>query len=602
VGKTRILLLALGFTLVVSACTRRHSGNPNILQLATVAQIKGMDPALAEDTYSNAEVVRVYETLLQYHPYKRPYELEPLLAAEMPSVSKDGLTYTFKLKKGVLFQDDAAFPNGQGREVKAKDFVYSLMRLADPKVQSTGFWILEGRVKGLDEWHEKLAKDPSQKANYDEEIPGLKAIDDYTVQIQLKQPYPQLLNALAMPYTSVVAREAVEKYGLEFLNHAVGTGPFVLEKFAPNDQITYKRNPKFREELFPSEGSPGDKEAGLLADAGKKIPFVDGIQVHVVKEDQPRWLLFMKGDIDAIAPPKDNFDTAVKVIDPKKPLTDPGNLEVNPELKAKGVELTASVALDITFDLFNLESTEVPQFKDKRVRQAISLALDDTDAIRLFYNYRALPAQGPIPPGLNGYDPNLKNPYRTGNLEKAKQLLKDAGYPDGKGFPEIPFDTLADSTARQMAEYDQKQLDKIGLKLKVISNTWPAMLKRIQNHQTQLWGYAWGADYPDAENFLQLFYGPNARPGGMNSCYYKNKDYDKLLEKARVLPDSPARTEMYKKLAGMLVEDTPVIWGVHRIAVGLRHPWIKNSKFDEFPFNRAKYLRIDLEAKQKFGN
>jgi len=590
----QILQLAIVVSLVLTtACTKGKDSNPNVVNLASQAKIKSMDPVQAQDTYSSAEIVRVYETLVQYKPYTRPYALEPMLAEAMPTVSKDGMTYTFQIRKGIKFHDNAAFPEGKGRELKAKDFEYSLKRLADPRTGSTGFWILEGRIQGLDEWHATLTKDTTIKANYDDLIEGIQATGDYTLQIKLKQPYPQLLNALAMPYSSAVAKEVVDKYGAEIINHAVGTGAFILEKYNPNDLIVYKKNPNYWGK-YPSDGP--SKE-----DAGKQLPLVDGINVRVIVESQPRWLHFMKGEIDRLSIPKDNFAQAVKVLDPNKP-SSVDNLELQPELKAKNIALFGEVSLDFTYTAFNLESEVVPQFKNKKVRQAISLAVDQTEAIRLFYNGAATPAQGAVPPGISGFDPDFKNEYRKDDIEKARKLLAEAGYPGGKGFPEIPFDNLADSTSRQQAEYLQKQLEKLGLKIKVESNTWPAMLKRIQNRQAHLWGIAWGADYPDAENFLQLFYGKNATPGGMNASYYKNPEFDALFEKARVMQDSAARTEMYKKLNRMIAEDTPVIFGVHRLVVALRHSWMHNDLYDEFPFPRAKYIRIDTEAKKKFGN
>lgn len=555
-----------------------------------------MDPAAAQDQYSSLEIMRVYEGLLQFHPLKRPYVLEPLLAEDLPVIAKNGLVYTFKIRKGVFFHDDAAFPEGKGRELKASDFVYSFKRLADPKVQSTGWWLLEKRVKGLDEWKAKAKDKP---ADYSAEVAGLRAVDDYTFQIELTGPYPQLLYALAMPYTVAVAKEAVEKYGPEFINHAVGTGPFILDTFKPTEVMTYKKNPKYWEVVYPSEGAPGDKEAGLLADAGKKLPFVDQVNVRVITEEQPRWLHFLKGEIDSSGIPKDNFSKAVKAADASKPIS-LDNIELMPELKEKGMALSTAVAMDFTYTAFNMESKDIPQFKDKRVRQAISLAIDDKESIQKFYNGMATSAQTPVPPGVNGYNPDFKNPYRTGDVEKAKKLLADAGFPGGKGFPVIPYDTLPDSTSRQMADYVQMQLDKIGVKINVVSSTWPQMLQRIENRQTQMWGIAWGADYPDAENFLQLFYSPNAQPGGMNSSYYKNKEFDKLFEKARLMQDSPARTEMYKKLGQMVAEDAPVIMGLHRLVVSLRQPWIRNSKYDEFVTNRAKYLRVDAEVKKQY--
>ena len=589
------LLVFLGF----AGCTKMKDANPNFLNLATTAKIKGMDPAGAQDLYSSNEIMRVYEGLLQFHPFKRPYVLEPLLAEAMPQISKDGLRYTFKIRKGVFFHDSKVFPGGKGREVTAKDVEYSLKRLADPKVQSTGWWLFENRVKGLDEWRKKIT-DSKAPANYDDVVEGLKAIDDRTLQIELKQPYPQLLYALSMPYGGVVAREAVDTYKAEFINYAVGTGPFILDTYKPNEVLVYKKNPNYWDAVYPSEGEPGDKEKGLLEDAGRKLPLVDGINVRVIVESQPLWLHFMRGEIDSAGIPKDNFKNSVKPIDPAKPLTY-DNLALSDELQKMGVNMTTAVQMDFTYTAFNMESKDIPQLKDPRVRKAISLALDDRESIQTFYNGMATSAQTPIPPGVNGYDPGFKNPYRTGDVEKARKLLAEAGYPGGKGFPVLPYDTIADATSRQMAEYVSKQLDRIGVKIDVVSSTWPQLLERVQNRQTQLWGIAWGADYPDAENFLQLFYGPNAQPGGMNNSYYKNKEFDKIFEKARIMPDSPERTELYKKLGRMVAEDCPVVMGLHRIAVGLRHPWVKNAKYDEFAFNRAKYLKIDLEAKKKYG-
>jgi oligopeptide transport system substrate-binding protein len=592
-------LLAVLAVLALVGCTKSDR-NPNILHFSALEKIKGMDPALSQDLYSGNEVSRVYETLLEYHEFKRPYVLQPLLAESMPVISKDGLTYTFKVRKGVRFHDDAAFPEGKGREMKAKDVEYSLKRLADPRVQSTGWWVLDGRIKGLNEFRDKYTKEGSGPTNYDDVVEGLRATDDYTIELKLLKPYPQLLNVLAMPYGSVVAKEAVDKYGKEFINHAVGTGPFVLTSYNPNDRLIYKKNPNYWEAYYPSEGEAGDKEAGLLADAGKRLPFADGVEVRVIVEDQPRWLHLMRGDLDLGGVPKDNFGTAVGARDASKPLTY-DNLQLSPEVTEKGITLSTTVEADFTYTAFNVESKEIPQFADKRVRQAISLALDNKDSIRLFYNNMATSAQTPIPPGIAGYDPSFVNPYRTGDLEKARKLLADAGYPGGKGFPEIPYDSLANTTSRQMADYAVKQLAQLGLKVNVVSGTWPQLLERVQRRQTQLWGIAWLADYPDAENFLQLFYGPNAQPGGMNASYYKNKDYDRLFEQARTMSDSPARTEIYKRLARMIAEDTPVVLGVHRLSLWLKQPWIRNFKVNSFHTNRAKYLRVDLEAKKKYG-
>ena len=217
----RIFLIIL-FLFLGTSCTKKVDQNVKVLNLVVSAEIKGLDPIFADDAYSSGEVARIYEGLLEYHFLKRPYTLIPNLAESLPEVSKDGSTYTFKIKKGVFFHDDACFPGGKGRELNAQDFVYSLKRLADPKLQSTGWWLLQDKIVGLDEWRNKYSGKPT--VDYSEVVEGVKALDQNTLQFKLKKSFPQFLYALAMPFTFVVAEEAVNKYGKEFINHPVGTG------------------------------------------------------------------------------------------------------------------------------------------------------------------------------------------------------------------------------------------------------------------------------------------------------------------------------------------------------------------------------------------
>ena len=236
--KNQLLITTLLCLLSLFGCTKKKNLDERVLNLAVSAKIKGMDPIYANDMYSSNEVARVYEGLLEYHYLKRPYTLRPNLAEAMPVVSKDGLTYTFKIKKGVVFQDDTAFEGGKG-ELVAADFVYSIKRLADPKLQALGWWIIDGKIKGLNEWRKKYSELP--KVDYSEEIEGLRAVDKYTVEFKLTRPFPQFLYSLAMPFTFVVAKEVVEHYGKEFINHPVGTGPFKLPKFNQTNKITYTK-------------------------------------------------------------------------------------------------------------------------------------------------------------------------------------------------------------------------------------------------------------------------------------------------------------------------------------------------------------------------
>ena len=279
-----------------NSCTSKSVPVDRILRLSSTAKLKGMDPIYSSDLYSSREVNRVYEGLMAYHYLKRPYELVPLLAAEMPKRLNKGLGYKIKIRKGVKFHDDPAFPGGKGREVTAKDFVYSFMRIADPQLSSTGWWTLEGRIKGLDAWRKAAKKEG--KTNYSTKVAGLEVMDSHTLIIRLNAPYPQLLNVLAMPYTVAVPVEAVEKYKAEFINHAVGTGPFVLKEFRPNELVRYTKNPNYWDARYPSEGEKGDKAKGLLKNAGQKLPLVDGVEVRVMLESQTQWMNFLRGNLD----------------------------------------------------------------------------------------------------------------------------------------------------------------------------------------------------------------------------------------------------------------------------------------------------------------
>lgn len=575
---------SLGFGL--TSCSKREKFDGKMLNIAIRSTIKGFDPIYANDLYSAGEVARVYEGLLQYNYVKRPFTLVPSLAEALPEVSDDGLVYTFKIRKGVKFQDDAAFPEGKGRELVAQDFVYSLKRLADPKLQGLGWWLLQGKIKGLDEWRAKYSELP--EVDYEEEIEGMKAIDKYTLQFTLKKKFPQFLYGLAMQFTFVVPKEAVEKYGEEFLNHPVGTGAFKIEDgvFKQNKKIRYVKNPSYRGETFPCDASDDYKEVAK-AYCGKKLPFVDAITVNIIEEDQPRWLNFQKGRVDYLAVPKDNFDSAI-----------PDAKNLAPDLKKRGVELLVAPSLDITYTGFN---HDLDVFKgNKKLRQAMSLAYDSVTANKLFYNNQAIYAQSIIPPGIAGYMPDFRSPYkgmgRPEDLEKAKKLLAEAGYPEGKGLPEMTYDCPVSTTSFQMAEFFRDQMKKIGITVKVIQNPFPELQRKITRRSIMLYGIAWSADYPDAENFLQLLYGPNKAPGA-NGSGYNNPEFNGLFKTASVMQASLERTALYEKMNRMAAEEMPLIFGVHRQTFVVKHGWIKNYVATDFDAGIAKYIDIDEKKK-----
>lgn len=577
--KVSLILTAL---IVFAGCTKKADYKTKVLNLRVAADIKGLDPVNAGDTYSSYEMSRVYEGLLTYHYLKRPYTLVPDLAEAMPTVSKNGLEYTFKIKKGVMFHDNECFKDGKGRELVAEDFIYSIKRLADVSNRSNGWWLLDGRIKGLNEWREKNSK--KEKANYDEKIAGLEAVDSHTLKFTLVRPYPQFLYSLAMIYTAAVPKEAVAHYGDQFVNNPVGTGAFITGTFNQGSRIEYKKNPNYRDVFYPTEGTEEDKKNGLLEDAGKKVPFVEKLVVHIQKESQPAWLSFEKGKIDILAIPKDNFDS---VVTPGKGITD--------KYAEKGIELKISPDLDITYIAFN---HEFPLFKNKKLRQAMSLAYDGEEANKLFYNSNGILAQTILPPGIGGYDENYKNPFRQYNIEKAKKLLAEAGYPGGKGLPSIVYDCTATTTARQMAEYFKNAMKKIGINIIVNTNTWPQLTKKVKSRQTQTYGMAWLGDYPDAENFLQLLYGPNKAPGP-NGSNYDNPKFNKVFDKITKMQPGEERAARYAELAQSVAEDAAYILGVHRKSFGVIHGWVDNYKFSTFKHGHAKFYNVDLKKKEK---
>lgn len=571
------VVVLLGALLLLAGCTKKQDANEKVLNIVSPAEIKGYDPIQADDLYSGREISKIYEGLLQYHWLKMPYELVPNLAESMPEISKDGITYTFKIRKGVKFQDDAAFPGGKGRELEAADFVYSIKRLADSRNQATGWWVLDGKLKGLNEWREKNAKLPA--TNYDEEVEGIKALDKYTLQFKLAKKFPQFLYSLAMPFTYVVAKEVVAKYGKEFINHPVGTGPYVLPIFDQGKKITYTKNPTFREKFYPSDASPEFKH--LLGDAGKRLPLVDKVVVHVMKETQPAWLKLNKGEIDYYSVPKDNFASAIK------------DNKLSPDLAKKGFVLEIAPALDVTYTAFNFENK---LFHNKKLRQAMYLAFDEKKSNELFYNNTAFPAQSIIPPGIAGNIKDYVNPYKGLKLEEAKKLLVEAGYPDGKGLPELKYDIPDSTVSRQSGEFFQQQMAQIGVKIKIVTSPWPEFQAKVKKKAVEIYGLAWGADYPDAENFLQLFYGPNKSPGA-NGSNYDNPEFNKAFEEAVVMQDSPERTAKYEKLNKFLAEEVVAMFGVHRQSYILEHGWLKNYHPTDLHHDAVQYLNIDTAKK-----
>lgn len=549
-------LIAALFSLTFTGCTKKRTLG-NTLRVAMRAKFKSMDPAHGGDYYSNIQITRAYETLLQYSYLKRPYTIEPNLAEAMPSVSKDGRTYTFKIRKGVRFQDDECFNGGIGRELTAEDFIYSFKRLLDPKEGSDLRWVLDGKVKSL------------------------KALDANTLVIELNQRNDSFIHGLTMPGTAVVPREAVEKYGQDFNLHPVGTGPFKLERILSN-QVVWVKNPTYRDVRVP-QGLEG---------AGNRIPMIDKIIDDIIVEDQPAWLNFMQSNHDYMLKiPKDNVNRIWGADHkPTKELTD------------KKINVEAVPGMNFTYVAFNMEDSAVGGDKNRYLRQAMSLAYDEAPVIDKFYLGLATRAEFLIPPGIAGFDPAYRNPVRAYNLIKAREILAANGHADGKGIPELTYESTSDTTNRQIAEYFQRSMAQLGVKVNLNFSTWAELLSKIRKKNVQMFGIQWLYDYPDAENGLQLLYSKNESPGS-NEANYKNQKYDQLYLKAAPLSDfgkdGPERRKLIESMRKKFEEDVPWIFGVHKMETRLSHDWVKNFKVHAFEHQIDKYLKIDVEGREK---
>jgi ABC-type transport system substrate-binding protein len=557
------------------------------------ARIQGFDPVKAGDVASSLAISKVYETLLQYAYLERPYAVEPCLAEALPTVSNDGLTYTFRIRRGIRFQDDPCFTatGGRGRELTAHDFIYSILRVADLKNASSGYWAFNDRIAGLDEF--RAASAGEAPTDYDRPVAGLRAPDLYTLEIELVRPYPQLLWILTMHYASAVPREAVEFYGREFVNHPVGTGPFILKSWTRNYAMEFVRNPVWAEsgrvERYPSAGCPEAAARGLLADAGKPIPFLDRILQFVVDDSTTMWLMFLQGDLETSGISRDNWDA---VITAEKAITR--------SLSDRGIALFTTPVLESFYIGINMDDPLLG--RNRKLRQALTCAFNSEAWVR-FYNGRITRATGPIPPGVAGYD-DKPSPYPF-DLDRARTLLAEAGFPDGKDprtgnrlTLTLDVGSAGDSETRASVDLVRDFYARLGVVLEPVYNNWPTFLGRVDSRQVQLFRLGWVADYPDAENFLQLFYGPNSSPGP-NHANYSNPEFDALYEKARVMQDTPERTALYKKMADLVVEDCPWIFTHYPLAYGLTQPWLKNYYPHDFPYGMVKYYRVDSEARRE---
>jgi ABC-type transport system substrate-binding protein len=578
----------------LSGCKKNPSegqSEPVVLQQRLRARVQTLDPMDVRDTTGTCVASDIFDTLYDYHYLKRPYEIIPMLAAAMPTISDDRKCYTIPIRKNVYFHDDACFPGGKGRLLKARDVVYAWKRIADIKTRSVSWWILDRRIVGLDAFREYTKTCTKDEVDYDRPVEGLQSLDDHTLQVKLTGPWPQFIYWMAYIATAPVAREAMEFYGPEIGFHPVGTGAFKVDRWMAGAYVEASRNPRYFG-TYPTEGEPGDLEKGLLVDAGKPLPFVDKVIWRIVTEDQPRWRLFMKGLLDMVGVPKDNFGQVFT-----------SGIKMTEEFEKRNIRLEYFDEPSTAWVAFNMKDPVIGI--NKPLRQAISCSIDRKKFVEIFFDGRAKEAFGYIPMVMPAYDSNIIGISNSHyDMARAKEYLEEAKKIAGGPIPRMRIAIGGtDSTNRQMCQYMQRCIRSIGLDVEIDLYDWPTFLEKLRKSDMQLFIIGWTADYPDEESFLQLFYSKNIPYP--NEFSYNNPKLDAIFEKVTVMADCPERNRLYQDAQKIINEDVPCAFTLHRVSFIMCHDWISNVKPNSYKNEMAgwgmtKYYRIDPQKREDY--
>ncbi len=646
----------------------------NVLYSAFTERPKHLDPARAYTSRQVVFTGQIYEPPLQYHFLKRPYELIPLTTDGMPEVrliGKNGGTldsgaapdevayseYTFHIQPGIRYQPHPAFAQDEqeayryhalseeqleplhtlsdfthsgSRELTAADYVHQIKRLAFPRLHCpiagvigeyiVGFQELE---KQLNEEEQRLKKKSGEERPYMDlrnfSMEGVEVLDRYSFRIRLKGKYPQFLYWMAMPFFAPMPWEADRFYAQEGLRkrnikldwYPVGTGPFMLTENNPNLRMVMARNPNFHGERYPFEGEEGDREKGLLQDAGRPLPFIEKAVYSLEKESIPNWNKFLQGYYDASGISSDSFDQAVSV-------GQSGEAQLSEEMAEKGIKLVTAVETSIFYMGFNWLDPVIGGDSERArlLRRAISIAVDYEEFISIFRNDRGVPAQGPIPPGIFGYRAGDINPYvyerkdgkpRRRSIAAARELMTQAGYPGGRD-PQTGKALILyyDATAtgpddKAYLNWTRKQFKKLGIELVIRATDYNRFQEKMLKGTGQIFSWGWNADYPDPENFLFMLYGPNAKAkkNGENAANYANPEFDALFEKMKNMDNGSERQAIIDRMVEILRRDAPWSWGFFPKGFSLHHSWYRNVKPNLMANNTLKYKNIDPQERER---
>ncbi|MGB9108152.1 MAG: ABC transporter substrate-binding protein [Telluria sp.] len=588
--KLRTLAAAFAYTLLHLPAQSAQPAEPKVLHMFLSTSEAGLDPAVGSDLATLSLLENLFDPLLRYDYLARPVKLQGNAASSLPTVEDGGRSYTFHLRPGIYFTPDPAFKDKK-REVTAQDYVYSFKRLYDPALHSPFGYIFDGKLVG----DEALKKN----FNYATEIPGLQAVDRYTLRIRLNEPDNNFLFYMAMPAASVVAREVMEAYPGQAGNHPVGTGPFMIGEWKHSDRIVLLANPASSAVFHTSLGAGNNADDKALAAAleGQHLPRVDRVEVKIAEEFQGRMLGFLNGEYDYMEQvPESMTDMVIQ------------DSKLKPELTARGMQLSRFPVLQTYYMWMNMQDPVIGGYtKDKiALRRAISLSYNNAEDIALLKKGFAMKADSPLPAGVLGYDPAYRSPVPY-DPALANALLDRYGYgkrdPDGfRRRPDgVPLTLVMSSEAtvsgRLRDELWRKCLNAIGLRVVFKSDKKPEIIKASRLGKVQMFESNWVADFPDGDNFYQLLYGPNA--GRANYARFNLPAYNARYEQARALQDGPARQKLYFEMNQLIHAYNPWVLLTHVLSADIRQPWLKNYKRHPVEFTQWRYLDLDVAERER---
>lgn len=546
----RTFIILLGFALIFSACGsskpgENDLGNKKLFRYNQTGGLTSLDPAFANKRSNIWATTQLFNGLFSF---SSNLDVHPELCREW-EVSEDGKIYTFKIKEGVRFHDNKCFvkTNGKGRDVVAGDFVFSFKRVL---TTGTGAWI----------FNDKLLRGPD--GNISDTC--FVALDDYTLRVYLNRRFPAFLQILAMPYCFVVPKEAVEAYGDDFRANPVGTGPFKFQQWVERDKLLLAKNENYWKK--DEDGNP--------------MPYLDLVQITFIEDRNQEFQQFEKGELDFIA----NLSDASK----EKILEKNG--EIQEQFSSK-YSVEKVPYLNTEYVGFYLGNGEKNPFTNAKVRQALSYAIDRTKLVSYIRNGLGTPGDyGVVPTALPSFDSTKVKGYPF-NMRKAQELLKEAGFANGTGLPVLKLYTY--TSDRSLAEYLQNSWKEIGVKVEIETNQFATHQEMVDNGKVNFFRGSWLGDYPDAENYLAMFYSKNFAPKGPNKTHFSNPDFDRLFEEAHETDNLFTRYEDYLRMDQIVMNEAPIIVLYYDEVLQLTQPWVIGLKAD--PMNNLILETVDIK-------